>query len=133
MGTDLNFEVTFHSFLPMIVRFCTVQTLQLCTTKLRTKFFSLDFTTTDCSILQIVVLLRRHRLQFKVPMSNNSMYECTATSTTNHSKFCNTFVVLLSKYNYLKKFIENRISFLIENIGAYSYRHMKPPFGLFMK
>ena len=81
MGTDLNFEVTFHSFLPMIVRFCTVQKLQLCTTKLQTKFCSLDFTTTDCSILQIVVLLSGNFQQFKVPTSSNCP-KCSANPIT---------------------------------------------------
>ena len=45
------------------------------TTKLQQKCCSLDFTTTDRSILQIVVLLKGNLLQLKVPASISSMLE----------------------------------------------------------
>ena len=52
------------------------------TTKLQQKFFSLDFTTTDRSILQIVVLLKENLLQFKVPISSSSMFAGNPVSIT---------------------------------------------------
>ena len=58
-----------------MVNFPMATTLQIFTTKLQRKCCSLDFTTTDCSILQIIVLLKGNLLQFKVPASSSSMFE----------------------------------------------------------
>ena len=76
------------------------------TMKLQQKYCSLNFTTTDHSILQIVGPLRGNLLQFKVSLSSNSMFlgswvRFPSLSMTNSSKVYSRFVGLWSKYNVL--------------------------------
>ena len=64
-----------HITLLSMEKYYTANIYYETTTKLQHKCFSLDFTTTDRSILQIVVLLKGHLLQLKVPASSSSMFK----------------------------------------------------------
>ena len=54
------------------------------TKKLKQKFCCLDFTIMDCSILQIVVLLRGKFLPFKVSVANSNMFAGVLGSILGH-------------------------------------------------
>ena len=83
-------------FINLIFKACRT-TLQISTTKLLQKCCGLDFSTTNLSIVQIVVYLRGYFCISKCPSpavvcSWGSRIRFPALSMINHSKFCNVCI-----------------------------------------